>query len=291
MLESCILDLEKLEGLCPSTNGCYSARCPVCALENKDKKRQHLSIQPDGVYNCAVDSLHNSQIFQLVGKDSDGVLKAQTIIHQPEIQISKTWNVEIIKCLVKDYSYWEGRGISVETCQKFDIGVAVRGQMSGRSVIPIFNKDKTKVIGFTGRKLDNNSSAVKWKHLGKVGEFIFPNTFNRESNNKILIVESPADSLYLYSQGITNTICLFGVKISGAVISYLIKSNPKEILIGTNNEISRIGNEAAEKIYETLSQFFNPDRVKIALPIGGKDFGEIGTESLNHWKKIFWEKS
>lgn len=285
-----IIDQEKLENVQRQGDGSIICRCPACNLEGQDKTGNHLKIWPDNAFSCIVnvsDKVHNGIILQLVGTESDG--SAPIVIPQPQMQIAQSWDVNLIKCLVKDYSYWEKRGISGEICEKFDMGIAVKGQMVNRAVIPIYNKDKSKLIGFTGRKLDNNNpKTVKWKHLGAVSNFCWPNTFNRDNGDKIILVESPGDSLFLYSQGITNNICLFGVNISGTIISYLIKINPSMILIGTNNEASRIGNEAAEKIYQTLTQFFSPDKLKVALPIGGKDFGEAGDDGLKQWSKVYW---
>ncbi len=282
--EQCILDPDKLEGLRPWTNNSYISRCPVCRLENRDSKKSHLSIRFDGVYNCCADKSHNAQCFQLVGKNSNGVL-VERETPQPQLEQDKVWPVDILKNLVKDYSYWLNRGVSMETCYKFNMGVAVRGSLNGRSIVPVFNIKRDKLIGFSGRKLVNTGDTPKWKTLGKKSEFLFPYQPDSIHEAKcVIIVESPGDILWLDSRGITNVVCLFGVVPSGKLISYLIKCNPARILISTNNEASSIGNKAAESIRETLTQFFSPERLTIALPIGAKDFGEKTEEQLSEWR-------
>ncbi len=287
MLENSLLDPDKLEGLRPWTNGSFVARCPVCALENRDGKKNHLSILYSGKFNCAADPNHRPGIMQLAGKNSDGILVERPTV-QPVIEQDKVWPVDILKNLVKDYSYWLNRGISMETCYKFQIGVAVRGNLNGRTIIPIFNDKGDKLIGFTGRKLGQLGNSAKYLHMGKKGSWIWPYQPKEIVRaNSVIIVESPGDVLWLDSRGITNVVCLFGTAPSGKLISYLIKCNPARILISTNNEESNIGNKAAESIKEILSQFFSPEKLVIALPIGAKDFGEKTDEQLNEWRKKY----
>jgi len=241
----------------------------------------------DGRWHCVADPSHSKLIYQLAGKDSTGVV-IETVTQQPQIEQDKVWPVDILKNLVKDYSYWLNRGISMETCYKFQIGVAVKGQLKQRSILPIFNEKRDKLIGFTGRNLIKDGKGAKYLHLGKKSSWIFPYQPDsiREAKS-VIIVESPGDVLWLDSRGITNVVCLFGTVPSGKLISYLIKCNPTRILISTNNEASSIGNKAAESIRGVLTQFFSPERLIIALPIGAKDFGEKTEEQLSEWREKY----
>ncbi len=286
--ESCILDENKLEGLRPWTNGSFVSRCPVCASENRDSKKSHLFIFFSGKFHCVASPDHAKGVYQLAGKDSNGVL-IERETPQPIIEQDKVWPVDILKNLVKDYSYWLNRGVSMETCYKYQIGIAVKHSMAGRSVLPIFNEKRDKIIGFTGRKLNNsNKDSPKWKHLGMKTNWILNHDIESiRKSSSVILVESPGDVLWLDSRGITNVVCLFGVVPSGKLISYLIKCNPARILISTNNEASSIGNKAAESIRETLCQFFSPERLTIALPIGAKDFGEKTEEQLSEWREKY----
>ena len=93
----------------------------------------------------------------------------------------------------------------------------------------------------------------------------------------------------LYSYGIKNTLCLFGINISSKIISYLIQANPKEILISTNNEPNNnsIGNIAAQEIKDKLASYFLEEKIKIALPIA-KDFGDQSDEQMLEWIKLYY---
>lgn len=67
----CVLDSNKLEGLRRKGDGALIARCPACAVLQKDTKRQHLIIYSDGKYGCVVftkDELHRKSIFAEAGK-------------------------------------------------------------------------------------------------------------------------------------------------------------------------------------------------------------------------------
>jgi hypothetical protein len=64
------LDLERLENVKHLGGGGIRAACPACRAADSDKSRDHLLIQPDGKYGCAVypkDHEHRSQIFRLAG--------------------------------------------------------------------------------------------------------------------------------------------------------------------------------------------------------------------------------
>lgn len=282
-----ILDLEKLEGVTPHSKG-WEARCPACAVEGRDSQRNHLFIFRDGKFNCikyGKDTDHNREILTLAGGGSDFV-PSYYKPEEPKLSLPKEWSPSILSGLIKDYSYWIKRGINIETCEKFQIGVAQAGQMRGRSVIPIFNVDHSKIMGFTGRKLNDEAAGPKWKHLSDKKLWMFSgHSFLPPSMDRIILVESPVCVMRLSMEGIQNTLCLFGTRLQSKITSYLLQSNPKEILIATNNEVDNdsIGNLAAEDIQNTLLKFFSGETVKIALPIA-KDFGDSNEEEMKEWR-------
>lgn len=280
-----VIDLEKLENLVLTSSGFQSA-CPACLFNGEDShSRNHLGIQRDGKFNCVKygkDTEHNSLILKLVGTESTGETVYAAPV--PKIDQEKSWPLDILAKLYLDYSYFEGRGISIETQKFFKLGVALSGQLNKRVCIPIPNKENTKIIGFTGRLIEytdwhKENGIGKYKHLGKVSNFLWP-YFPQEiiKSKKILLVESPACVLYLWDRGIKNVICLFGVTASSKIIAYLISLGIEEILIGLNNELESdnkgVGNKKAIKIRSQLLQFFSEERVKVALP-PIKDFSSL----------------
>jgi Toprim-like len=272
-----ILDLDKIEGL-RRVGPDFVGRCPVCALENRDKSKQHLSVQGNGVYNCIADKEHNKGIYQLIGVGGTGIIEDRPI-EQPRIECIKTWDIGLLDKLIQDFRYFEWRGISAATQKRFNMGVALTGQMANRVVIPLLNDHKTQIIGFTGRSL-NNEIKPKWRHLGSKTNWIMCGDVNSiQESRTILITEGPADILALYEAGIKNTLCLFGTTLSSKQLGFLIKNNPLRIVIGLNNEPDNknIGNLAAEKLRNTLRNYFSEERLIIGLPevVGCKDFNDM----------------
>lgn len=282
-----IVDVSKLENVARNSDGSITCGCPACLEQGNDTKgKNHLRVWPNHAFNCVVDNSkeHNARILQLVGTESDGTEESYFVSAAPKNKSEKFWDPLILSELIQNYDYWINRGISAETCAFFQIGVATKGQLTNRSVIPIFSKPKTKIVGFTARALYPNINP-KYKHLGAIKQSTVWPYIEGEKYDKILLVESPGCILRLWDYGIKSAKCLFGTNIGPALISYLIETNPLEILIGTNNEPSNrnIGARAALKIDKKLSQFFNEDKIKIALP-PTKDFGEMTDEQLSEYQ-------
>ena len=293
-----IIDLEKLENLITTPTG-WQARCPACAENNEDSRnKNHLGIQHDMKFNClkySGDKQHLARILQLVGTESDGT--APIYIHEQKIELDKTWDIDILKKLSHNYSYFENRGISAATQIHFKLGVALSGQLKGRVCVPIFDQNRNKIVGFNARLIDyskwhKENGIGKWKILGNKKSFVLNGDAKSiEKTRTIIIVEGPADILALYECGIKNTICLFGVTISSKQLGFLIKNNPKKIIIALNNESSGIGNAASEKLRRTLLNYFSEECVTIGLPEGAKDFCELletGRRSLiDNWSEKY----
>ena len=287
-----VIDLEKLENLVTTSTG-WQARCAACAENGEDShNKNHLGIQRDGKFNClkySGDKEHLARILQLVGTESDGSHTAY-LSPEPKIQVPKNWPISLLDKLIFDYSYFEKRGVSAATQKYFRMGVALGGQLNKRVVLPVFNKEKTQITGFSGRLIDyslwhKENGVGKWKHLGEIRNATWPYEPQEiQKANSIILVESPGCVLWLWEQGIKNVLCLFGVNISSKIIAYLISLNPARILISTNNELGSsnmgVGNKKALQIRETLTNFFSEERVLVALP-DVKDFGDYHSLSEN----------
>lgn len=198
----------------------------------------------------------------------------------------KVFDAKILDRLIRDNTYWNNRGISDETLTKFKGGVALTGKLYQRYVFPIFKEDK--LIGFAARDITEKNE-VKWILYGKKTEWVFP-FFNLDfikESQTVILIESIGDCLKLMEAGIYNCLCLFGLQISDAIISKLNGLNLKKIYISTNNDENGRGNEAAQKIYDRLSRFFNLDKLEIKLPPEGiNDFGEMSVEDILNWNKV-----
>lgn len=207
---------------------------------------------------------------------------AQTI----KIEQNKTYSKDLLIKLKKDYDYWIGRGVSKSTLEVFQGGIADNGKMANRFVFPIFN-EKDEIVGFSGRALSANPQ-IKWKHIGAKSNWIYPIKLNKDAlfkEKSAILVESIGDMLSLWEAGIQNVIVCFGVEVSSSIISFLIKTDVKKIFISFNNEPDNdgIGNKAAQKAKDKLSNYFDEAQLQIALPTK-KDFGEMNYEEIKLWK-------
>ena len=285
------LDFSKLDNVKRLAGGGVQARCPACSENGGDKKGNHLRIMPNGAYGCAIhkgDKVHNQLIWRLVGQKegaevSEGFDFAKVEM-VPKIEIEEIYPDSILENLIRNDDYWIKRGIPSSVLMDFECGLASRGKMNKRYCFAI-RDFRGKIHGFTGRIVDN-SSEIKWKHLGKTGNWVFPYPYNREEIKKagfIILVESIGDLLALWKLGIKNVLVLFGVNISQILLSTLVGINPKKIVIATNNDTKHeVGQTAANKIKERLSLFFNDDRVVIGLP-DSKDFGIMADQDILNW--------
>jgi Toprim-like/DNA primase catalytic core, N-terminal domain len=203
-----------------------------------------------------------------------------------KIEQNKIYSKDLLIKLRKDYDYWIGRSVSKSTLELLQGGVADNGKMANRFVFPIFN-EKDEIIGFSGRALSANSQ-IKWKHIGAKSNWIYPIKLNREAllkEKSAILVESIGDMLALWEAAIQNVIVCFGVEVSSSIISFLIKTDVKKIFISFNNEPdnNEIGNKAAQKAKDKLSNYFDETQLQIALPTK-KDFGEMNHEEIKLWK-------
>lgn len=202
----------------------------------------------------------------------------------PKIRMIKTFPVDILLNLVSDHSYWtDKRCIDLDVIKLFKGGVARQGRLKDRYVLPVFNS-KEEIIGFSGRDLidDMDGKRPKWKHIGEKGEWVWPAFLNIELLKKekiIYLVESPGDVLTLYTCGVRNCLCLFGIEMSLKVLNILLKLEPKKIIISLNNDEfidnGAVGNVAAEKLFNRLCRYFNSNQLEIKAPKSAKDWNEV----------------
>lgn len=212
-----------------------------------------------------------------------GINTSNSEDHQERITTSqtKTFDKSLLIKLGRDDSYWEGRGISSNTLQPFQAGVASSGKMFNRYVFPIFNC-KDEIVGFAGRDISKTSleGRPKWKLIGDKKEWAFPLKVNSKDikNSKfVILVESIGDMLALRENGILNTMVSFGLNLSPKIVYSLIGYNPKKIIIAFNDDSfnNAAGNLAAEAAQQKLLNYFDYSQIQIKLPFGAKDFGEM----------------
>lgn len=214
--------------------------------------------------------------------------------HRYELLEAKKFDKNLLLKLNKDHTYWESRGVSSSIIEQFGGGTTYNGRMCYRYVFPIFD-EKNELVGFSGRRLNNNSDYPKWKHIGAKSNWCFPLKLNREllfELKEVILVESIGDMLALWEAGIKNTLVTFGVDISVKIVELLLRLDCQRIFVAFNNDADNefIGNHAAEEGRQFLLKHFDPQQVVVAIP-NEKDFGEMNLEQINIWKNQFQLRS
>ena len=194
--------------------------------------------------------------------------------------------------LLPHYKFYNDKGISTKILQELKGGLATTGQLNQRFVFPIFNIHN-QIHGFSGRDMQSGkSNRPKWKHIGKKKNWIYPfhaNTKTKESiqsSKTIILVESIGDALNLKQNEINNCLVAFGLNLSGALICHLVSLSLDRVIIAFNNDSEKSENRgltAAVKNYLKLLQVFEPDKIKICLPIKN-DFGDMDASDFDEWK-------
>lgn len=208
---------------------------------------------------------------------------------KPKVNSVKKYPKELLLKLNKDHSYWESRGISIEAVETFNGGVASEGQMKNRYVFPVFNS-RDEVVGFSGRyvnKIPEDFKIAKWKHIGSVSNWCFPVKYNLkqiQSKKEVILVESIGDMLALWNAGIENVVVTFGLTVSKAITTLLIKLDVRKVFISFNNDGTEnsAGNRAAREAAEKLHLHFDPSQIEVALPTKN-DFGDMSEVEIKQW--------
>ena len=234
-----------------------------------------------------------SQVTEILGKSST----ENVITYSPteKIEMEKIYPEESLEKLFTNYNFYKKREISELTQQKFQVGLAGVGKMYRRMVFPIYN-EHTQLIGFSGRKVDEDNNYPKWKHIGKRNNWVYP-ALNKKTEvdeeiklkKEVILVESIGDALALYEQGIKNVLVIFGLSVNNNIINYLSAHSIRHICISTNNDKGSGENRgfiAGIKSFIKLSKYFDLDSLTVKFPpTPYNDFGDAHLDgyNLNDW--------
>lgn len=215
----------------------------------------------------------------------------ESLVYSPEkpvLKQPKTFSELSLCKLEKDHTYWLKRNIDLDVLNLFDGGIVKNGKMANRYVFPIWDTQKKKILGFTGRWLGEvKDYTLKYKHLGNKNDWLFPTFLNLKDiieKKEVILVEGPGCVLSLFNCGIRNVLCVFGTKVSSKVIQFLLKYNIEKIIIAFNHEPDNdsIGDKASKKELDHLINYFDNNSIEIRLPFK-KDFNEMNEEEIDKW--------
>ena len=213
------------------------------------------------------------------------------------IEMEKIYPESYLEKLLPMKTFYEKRGVSSNTQDKFKCGYAGGGKMYRRIVFPIYDLDG-QIHGFSGRSVTNDEHIPKWKHMGRKTNWVYPHHLshsNIEDKKEVILVESIGDCMALYEAGHDNVLMLAGLDISAKIISYLNSFDLKRIIVATNNDNSKDENTgalASIKVAAKLSSVFDLSLIKINPPVCN-DFGEMlecDTTMLENFKKWYERK-
>jgi hypothetical protein len=207
-----------------------------------------------------------------------GNVKSQNITtycKKEKIHMEKIYPKDSLDKLFPNYNFYLKRKISESTQKAFNVGLAGVGKMYRRMVFPIYDEHH-QIIGFSGRKVDENNNYPKWKHIGRRNNWVYP-AFNKDAGTneeielkkEVILVESIGDAMALYEQGIKNVLVMFGLSVNSHIINYLNSKSINRIFISTNND--RNGREnrgftAAIKTFIKLSAYFRSGQINCKIP-------------------------
>jgi len=216
----------------------------------------------------------------------------QEYIKKEKLEMEKIYPNDCIKKLFPNYNFYLKRNINESTQKMYNCGLASAGKMYRRVVFPVYNSNQ-QICGFTGRKIEENNDAPKWKHIGLKSNWIYPANIPDypEIEGEVILVESVGDSMALSQNGYYNNLVTFGLDCSAALINYLVSKELNVIYISTNNDLQSEKNRgliAAIKIMIKLSSYFDLNILKIKPPLMN-DFGEMqnsdNTLIFDSWRK------
>ena len=201
----------------------------------------------------------------------------------------KTYSPKVLTKLLPHHDFYLEKGISKETLEDFNCGLAMSGKMYQRVIFPIFRKDG-RIHGFSGRKVTSDDRP-KWLHMGKSSGWFFP-YYNIDKVRKAIeekeavhIVESVGDCLSLYNNGIKNVLVSFGLNISPKFISKLSLLPIKKVFVSFNNDhtssVNR-GFEGAIKSIFKLVESIDFDKIYF-IPPEENDFGEMSKDQIEKY--------
>lgn len=277
---------------------------------NGDNKTAVQIYKNTGVWNDYIENKGSKPLealIQLTLKDDrlklkeilGGIQRGEIPIHTENkqlIEMEKTYPESSLQRLFPNYHFYNKKNITEETQKFFKVGLAGVGQMYRRMVFPIYDENK-QIIGFSGRKVDNENDFAKWKHLGKRKNWVYPayvpaaTTVDEyiDKAKEVILVESIGDSMALFDHGIKNSLVTFGLGVNPKIISYLSGKDIDRIVISNNNDLESEKNHglvSCIKIFMNLSKFFDLDQLVIKLP--PKPHNDFGIAHENGYNLKDW---
>ena len=298
--ESLLIDLiQTMFGEPKSVNeysGQISVDCPVCSYDikalSKTDGKGNLEINyQNHVYKCwACSETHDTHghLGKLIDKYGSKKDKKTYKLIRPdkfekkekvfkELELPKEYKkfdeIHPLHIPRKEaFNYLKKRGITQEIIDKYQIGLCIEGEYSGRIVVPSFNK-KGELNFFVSRSW-NPKSKLKYKNPEAAKDFLIFNESLIDFKKDIYIVEGVFDSFFL-----DNSIALLGKYINDNMWEKLYTKAKKDIIICLDGDAY----DDAKKLYDKLNGGALYNRVKLVKLPKDKDVCDLRGDITSYY--------
>lgn len=150
--------------------------------------------------------------------------------------------------------------------------------MGNRVAFPIRNMDG-KIIGCTGRRIDDKMKIPKWLHnfdkMNHLYGFYQAKKYIKETG-VIILVEGVYDTIAFWNAGIKNVVAILGIELGGPQRSLIWSSGAFTAILAFDKD--EAGERANKKIKQELEKYLSIEEFEITN--GGKDVCEMSGEKI-----------
>jgi DNA primase len=281
------------------SSGQMSVDCPVCSYDikglSKTDGKGNLEINfQQHVYKCwacaethgthghlgkLIDkygSKKDKKVYKLIRPDD---YEKKEKVYKP-LQLPKEYKkFEEIHPLhiprKEAYNYLKKRGITDEIIEKYQIGLCIEGEYSGRIIVPSFNK-KGELNFFVSRSW-NPRSKLKYKNPEAAKDFLIFNESLIDWKKDIYLVEGVFDSFFL-----GNSICLLGKYINDNLWEKLYTKAKNNIIVCLDGDAY----DDAKKLFDKLNGGVLYNRVKLVRLPKDKDVCDLKGDIEKYYEEI-----
>ena len=161
-------------------------------------------------------------------------------------------------------NYLKKRGITDEIIEKYQIGLCLEGEYSGRIIVPSF--DKKGELNFFVSRSWNPRSKLKYKNPEASKDFLIFNESLIDWKKDIYLVEGVFDSFFL-----DNSICLLGKFLTDNLWEKLYSKAKKNIIVCLDGDAYT----DAKNLYDKLNGGTLYNRVKLVKLPKDKDVCDL----------------
>jgi len=162
------------------------------------------------------------------------------------------------------FNYLKKRGITDEIIEKYQIGLCLEGEYSGRIIVPSF--DKKGELNFFVSRSWNPRSKLKYKNPEASKDFLIFNESLIDWKKDIYLVEGVFDSFFL-----DNSICLLGKFLTDNLWEKLYSKAKKNIIVCLDGDAYT----DAKNLYDKLNGGALYNRVKLVKLPKDKDVCDL----------------